>query len=64
MYDVKKKADCLSLIATGFASILLEIIFKVWIQIWFLDKYNRWQWSFRGFLFLSRSHWTRILKCR
>ncbi|CAD8170456.1 unnamed protein product [Paramecium pentaurelia] len=28
MYDVKQKGDCMNLIASGFASILLEIIFK------------------------------------
>ncbi|CAD8086880.1 unnamed protein product [Paramecium sonneborni] len=28
MYDVKQKGDCMNLIANGFASVLLEIIFK------------------------------------
>lgn len=29
MYDVKQKGDCMNLIASGFTSVLLEIIFKV-----------------------------------
>ncbi|CAD8092130.1 unnamed protein product [Paramecium sonneborni] len=29
MYDVKQKGDCMNLIASGFASVLLEIIFKI-----------------------------------
>ena len=29
MYDVKQKGDCMNLIASGFASVLLEIIFKL-----------------------------------